>query len=460
MEPRPISYISEACHGELLSGRGEVVATGISTDSRKITRGDVFFAIRGDKFDGHDFLEQVAKAGASALVVDRGKAPKTTPSAVIAVNNTRVALGEFAKRYRRDFKLKVVAVCGSNGKTTTKELLASILKRKLSVQWSEASFNNDIGVPITLLGISDKHGAAVLEAGTNHPGELKPLLEMIQPEYGVLTSIGREHLEFFRDVSGVAQEEGTLAEVLPADGRLFLNGDSDWAEPIARRCKGTTLLVGVGKGSGWRVGDVLIFEDGTRFKVLEGKADYRGEYMIRIPGRHQVMNAALALAVAAELGISAEEARRGLAECKPAKMRMQIWEVNGVRVLDDCYNANADSMVAALETLRDFACKGKKVAVLGDMAELGEHSATAHAEIGERAAQFGIDLLIAIGKWAAETASAAKAAGISRVEQFADVKSAATAVKKLVKPGDLVLLKASRSAAFERVGEALRSAAL
>src|SRR5262245_9821572 len=149
VEPRPVSYISEACHGELFSGRGDVVATGISTDSRKIARGDVFFAIRGEKFDGHDYLQHVTNAGASALVVERGKAPPAGASVVIGVKNTRIALGEFAKRYRRDFNLKVIAVCGSNGKTTTKELLASILKRKLSVQWSEASFNNDIGVPIT-----------------------------------------------------------------------------------------------------------------------------------------------------------------------------------------------------------------------------------------------------------------------------------------------------------------------
>ena len=452
MEARSLGYICEACKGNLVGARAELVATGTSTDSRKVRPGDVFFAIKGDRFDGHDFLADVVKAGAAALVVNAARVRENCSEwPMIRVKDPRTALGQVAARYRSEFTPSVFAVTGSNGKTTTKELLASVLRQKFSTLWSEASFNNDIGVPLTLLDMTPQHQAAVLEAGTNHPGELKPLLKMIQPRYGVLTSIGREHLEFFGDVAGVAQEEGAIAEVLPSDGKLFLNGDDEWAPKIAKRSQADVVRVGLGKQNEWRAESVVFDESGVQFSVA------KETYRISLFGRHQVTNALLAIVGAAELGLSPAEIRAGLAACKPAKMRMQVWEANGVRVLDDAYNANADSMLAALQTLQEFPCRGRRVAVLGDMAELGEHSAKAHAEIGERAAEIGVNYLIAVGKWARQTADAARQAGLSDVAEFADVPSATSAIKELVRAGDLVLLKASRATGLERVGEALRS---
>ena len=205
----------------------------------------MFFALPGERFDGHAFLREAAGKGAAAAVVARGQSPASLSNcALIAVDDTRQALGRLAARYRRDFSLPVLAVAGSNGKTTTKELVASVLRQKFPTLWSEDSFNNDIGVPLTLLRLENAHQAAVLEAGTNHPGELAPLLAMISPRLGVLTSIAREHLEFFGDLAGVALEEGRLAEVLPPEGILFANGDCQWTGVIARRARASLVRVG------------------------------------------------------------------------------------------------------------------------------------------------------------------------------------------------------------------------
>ena len=453
-----MKFVADACAGEIRRGSAEIQLQNACTDSRRAKPGDLFFAVKGERFDGHDFLPEVAAKGVAAVVVERKKIPKTLPEcAVLVVDDARAAFGKLAAEYRKDFTLPMVAVGGSNGKTTTKELLASVLSQKLKTLWSEASFNNDIGVPATLLRLEKSHQAAVLEAGTNHPGELAPLVTMIRPKFGVITNIGREHLEFFGDVAGVAQEEGRLAELLPVDGKLFVNGDNEWTEKIAARTKAQVVRVGSGKKTDWRAKKIRLDKNGVTFQVDAPVAEFSGEYRINLLGRHQVTNALFALAVGAELGLAGVEMQRGLAGCQPPKMRLQFWEANGVRVLDDAYNANADSTVAALETLCDLPLQGRRVAILGDMGELGPHSEAAHAEVGRRAAELGIGQLFTVGKMSVTTARAARDAGLARVIEFADVESAVRAVKNFLKPGDVVLLKASRSARLERITETLKS---
>jgi UDP-N-acetylmuramoyl-tripeptide--D-alanyl-D-alanine ligase len=418
----------------------------------------LFFALPGGRFDGHDFLRQAAKQGAGAVVVERKRVPAGwSGCAIIAVQDTRKALGQLASKYRDDFALPLVVVGGSNGKTTTKELVASVLRQKIATLWSEASFNNDIGVPLTLLRLEKTHQAAVLEAGTNHPGELAPLLKMIRPNYGVITCIGREHLEFFGDVAGVAREEGWLAELLPADGKLFVNGDDEWTGCMVERTRAAVVRVGFGANSVWRARGLRLDTQGVRFQVDGPEADFAGEYRVHLLGRHQVVNALFAIAVGMELGLNRAEIARGLAECGPSKMRLELWERDGVRVLDDTYNANADSVEAALQTLQELPCKGRRVAVLGDMAELGAHSEAAHEEIGRRAAELGVGQLFAVGKMAPAMARGARGADLNRVFEFSDVDTAAAAVKSFLKSGDVVLLKASRATRLERIGEVLRA---
>jgi len=453
-----LKLIAEACAADVRRGSVKTLVKNVCTDSRQAKPGDLFFAIKGGHFDGHDFLDEVAAKGVAAVVVKRKKVPATLPEcAVLAVGDPRAALGKLAAAYRREFDLPVVCVGGSNGKTTVKELIASALRQQLAVLWSEASFNNDIGVPLTLLRLEKSHQTAVLEAGTNHPGELAPLVKMIRPKYGVITNIGREHLEYFGDVAGVAREEGWLAELLPADGRLFVNGDNEWTEKIVRRARAGVVHVGLGERNDWRAKGIRPDKNGVTFRVEAPKIEWNGEYRINLLGRHQATNALFAIAVSEELGLGRPAVRDGLAGCKPAKMRLQFWEAGGVHVLDDTYNANADSTLAALETLCDLPLQGRRVAVLGDMNELGAHSEAAHAEVGRRAAELGIGQLFAVGKMAPVTARAARDAGLNRVIEFADVETAMAAVKSFLKTGDVVLLKASRAARLERITETLRA---
>lgn len=458
MEARSLRFIATACTGELLSGLPEACAQRACTDSRRVQAGDLFFALPGGRFDGHDFLRQAAEKGAIAVVVQRSRVTKDwSGCAMIAVEDTRKALGQLASTYREDFSLPLVAVGGSNGKTTTKELVASVLRQKVATLWSEASFNNDIGVPLTLLRLEKSHQAAVLEAGTNHPGELAPLLKMIRPNHGVITCIGREHLEFFGDVAGVAREEGCLAEVLPADGKLFVNGDDEWAGRLMERTRAAVIRVGFAASNDWCARGLRLDKQGVRFQVDGPRADFAGEYRIHLLGRHQVVNALFAIAIGVEMGLSRAEVARGLAQCAQPKMRLELWEHDGVWVLDDTYNANADSVIAALQTLRELPCKGRRMAVLGDMAELGAHGEAAHEEIGRRAAELGVGQLFAVGKMAPVVARGARDAGLNRVFEFADLETAAAAVKSFVKSGDVVLLKASRATRLERIAEVLRA---
>jgi UDP-N-acetylmuramoyl-tripeptide--D-alanyl-D-alanine ligase len=458
VETCSLKFVAEACAAEIRRGSGETLVKNVCTDSRQAKPGDLFFAIHGEKFDGHEFLDEVAAKGVAAVVVEKRKIPAPLlDCAVLVVDDARVAFGKMAAAYRKDFDLPVVCVGGSNGKTTVKELIASVLRQKFSTLASEASFNNDIGVPLTLLRLEKTHQAAVLEAGTNHPGELAALVKMIAPQFGVLTNIGREHLEFFGDVAGVAQEEGRLAELLPADGKLFLNGDNEWTEKILARTKAKVVRVGIDEENDWRADKIRLDKNGVTFRVQTVKENFCGEYRINLLGRHQVANALFAIAVGEELGLSRDEIQSGLADCKPPKMRLQFWEANGVRILDDAYNANADSTIAALETLCDLPLQGRRVAVLGDMEELGAHSEAAHAEVGKRAAELKIGQLFAVGKMAAVTAKAARDGGLNRVIEFENVEAAVTAIRKFLKTGDVVLLKASRVSRLERIAETLKS---
>jgi UDP-N-acetylmuramoyl-tripeptide--D-alanyl-D-alanine ligase len=457
VEERSLKFVVHACGAELRTQTGEASVKNVCTDSRQARPGDLFFAIRGERHDGHDFLEEVAAKKAAGVVIERKRVP-AQPAAgnVLVVDDTRVALGKLAATYRAQFEPQVIAVAGSNGKTTTKELLASVLRQKFPTLASEASFNNDIGVPLTLLRLERSHRAAVLEAGTNHPGELAPLVMMMRPKIGVLTNIGREHLEFFGDLEGVAREEGWLAELLPAEGTLVVAGDNEWTRKIVRRARAKIVRVGIGKDNDWQAEKIRLDKNGATFRIVARNEGFNGEYRVNLLGRHQVVNALFAVAVGEELGLGRAEIQRGLAECKPPKMRLQYWEANGVRVLDDCYNANADSMVAALETLRDLPLQGRRVAVLGDMGELGAQSVAAHQEVGRRAAELKIGQLFAVGNMAPVMGGAAREAGLTRVIEFDSVEAAINAVKNFVKAGDVILLKASRALRLERIAETLR----
>ena len=458
MEPQTLTKLALACGGELESGSPDARVSRVCTDSRVAQPGDLFFPLRGDRFDGHEFVGEVLARGVAGVVLKRGFTPPPQPRAVgvVRVDDTRAALGRLGACYRRDFKLPIVAVVGSNGKTSTKELLATVLGQHFPVLASEASFNNDIGVPLTLLRLESTHRAAVVEIGTNHPGELAPLIRLVAPQFGVLTSIGHEHLEYFGDLAGVIAEEGVLAEMLPPEGVLFLNGDAPGAATIAARTRATVVTAGVLSGNQWRVRDVRMAGAGYHFTVDAPTPEFCGEYVMSLLGRPQVLNALLTMAVAAHLGVGRAQVAAGLRSCRPAKMRLELSVLGGVTMLNDAYNANADSTRVAFETLAEMPVRGRRVAVLGDMAELGAHARGGHEEMGRLAAQLKIGTLFAIGEQAGATVAAARSAGLTDAEAVNDLRELAGVLKNFLRDGDALLLKASRAARLERLLEMLR----
>jgi UDP-N-acetylmuramoyl-tripeptide--D-alanyl-D-alanine ligase len=453
VEPRSLKFIANACGGTL-TGDPETLVGNVSTDSRSVSAGDLFWAIPGERFDGHAFLDEAARRGAGALVAESGKiGGRVFEKPWIAVKNSRQALGNFAGAYSAAFAVEKIAVAGSNGKTTTKEFIAAVLRGTRHPIWSEGSFNNDLGVPFTLLKIEGKHDCAVLEVGTNHPGELAPLLQLISPRLGVITSIGREHLEFFRTLEGVVEEEGMLAEILPQNGTLFLQGDSPWTERIARRCRGKVVTAGLNPGNQITAEAIQMDETGMTFVARGTSVD--GAYRIGLLGAHHVSNALLAIAVGAELGVERAVIERGLRECAPAKMRMQISETRGIKLMEDCYNANVDSTLCALRTFREWPCAGRRVALLGDMAELGVEAEAAHREIGIAAAGV-VEALFCVGEFSRWTVEAAREAGLAEATWLPNAHEVAGLLGNFLREGDALLLKGSRSAKLERVSEFLK----
>lgn len=456
MEPRSVRYLVERVAGRLVRGSGDWLVTGVCTDSRLVRPGDVFFAIRGARHDGHDYVADAIRMGARAVVVERGvEAIRAGECAVVLVDNTRLALGRLAAGYRSEFDPVVIGVAGSNGKTTVKDVLASVLGVRFRVLASPASYNNDIGVPLTLLQLSAEHQVLVVELGTNHPGELAPLARLVRPRFGILTSIGREHMEFFGDLTGVVREQGMLGELLPEHGVLFVNGDTGFVDEFRQRTRARVVVVGTGVDADWRVTRVRLTGTGVCFGLRCRHGEFCTSYRASLPGKHQAVNCAFALAVAAELGITAQEACIGLARCRPSPMRMQLVEAGEIRILNDAYNANPDSMLAGLRTLVEMPGGGRRIAVLGEMAEQGALAAGVHREVGRAAARLGVGLLIVVGAGARELAAGAREAGLDRVWECADVDGAVSVLKRVVRPGDVVLVKASRVARLERVVDAL-----
>ncbi len=456
MEPRELPSLARDCGGTLTAADQTIRVRRVCTDSRAVQPGDLFVCLRGTRFDGHAYAIEAVRQGAVAVLGEAAALEGRAPDApCILVPDSRAALGRLAAAHRARYEVPVVAVAGSNGKTTTKELLAAVLRQRGPVVASPASFNNDIGVPLTLLELESRHWAAVVEVGTNHPGELPPLLELARPTHAVLTRLGREHLEFFGDLEGVIREESTVADALPVGGVLALVGESPGADTVMRRARCRVVRAGWAPENDWQAVAACVSEAGACFEVRAGPAGYSGEYHLPLLGRHQVENALLALALGAELGLSRAELSAGLASARPAPRRLCLSRVNGVLVLDDSYNANPDSMRAALETLRDLDCPGRRIAVLGDMSEQGAHAAAGHREVGRAAAAAGVTHLLAVGRWAGELCAGARAGGLERCECFAQVADAAEAVVRLAQPGDLVLIKASRAARLDVVADVL-----
>lgn len=451
MTPTSIKQIAEFAGATLEGGSPEVLVSKVSTDSRTTKKGDLFVAIRGDKFDGHKFVESSAAAGAVGAIAEnswQGKVPKTF--ALLRAPDGLRAYQDLAANYRRALSIKVLAITGSNGKTSTKDFAASVLGRRFSVTKTEGNFNNHVGLPRTILDTTKEHEVAVWELGMNHPGEIAPLARIAAPDAAIITNIGVAHIEFMGSREAIATEKGALAEAVGESGWVVLNADDPYSAGIAKRTRARVILAGT-TGGAVTATEITQSASGSEFTILEGA--HRCRAQLPVPGLHMVQNALLAVAAGRGFGLSLEECAAGLASAPLTKARLQIKSVHGVQFIDDSYNANPDSMKAALRTLVELESDGKRIAVFGEMGELGAESERGHREVGEEAATLGVDQLIAIGPMGRVIAEGARAAGLEKVNAVADTDAAAALLAEAAGPGDLVLIKGSRTARTERVLE-------
>lgn len=440
---RSTAAVAQVLHADLVGG--DVTFSRVSTDTRSIERGDLFVALAGPNFDGHDFVSQAQASGAAAVMVSREVA---TSLPQIIVPDTRQALGEFAAAWRAGFSMPLVAITGSNGKTTVKEMLASILKQQGEVLVTQGNLNNDIGMPLTLLQLEHKHRYAVIEMGANHPAEIAYLTNIARPSVAVITNAGAAHLEGFGSLEGVAQAKGEIYSGLLADGIAVINADDTYSE-LWRGLAGTHTCLSFGLdqpadvSAQWQ-GDA----SGSDVSIsLHGRVI---AVRLQLPGRHNVMNALAACAGAIAVGIPEDVIQRGLESMRTVKGRMQAREgMNGALIIDDTYNANPFSLQAALQVL--CMHKGKKILVLGDMGELGADASGMHAQAGRLARELGIDVLFATGELSKEAVHAFGEPGM----HYADQQSLIAALVRTLDSNVAVLVKGSRFMHMEQVVGAL-----
>jgi len=450
--------IMEATGGELLCGDLRRSFSGVSIDSRNISADNVFVAITGETHDGHAFTSAVVDQGVGGLVVSRQKAVqmpltawKKNNMACIAVEDTTRALGDMAAFNRLRSHVSVVAITGSNGKTTTRRMTAMILDRQYNTLTAIGNFNNDIGLPLTLLGLSSGHQWAVLELGTNNPGEIARLADICSPDIAVLTNIGPAHLEGLGSIEGVMQEKGDLLKRLAPGAKAILNIDDTRVTQLAAETKAQVIFYGLSQEATIRAEDVDEAKDTISFKLI-----FAGESItvhLNSPGRFMVSNALAAAAVGHQIGLSCKTVKSALEAFTPVAGRMNIQHLpGGIHLIDDTYNANPESMKAAFATLNTMRAGARGIVVIGDMLELGAQAQSLHRTLGADAARSGISRLYIYGEFTADVRSAAHANGMPPTDTFEGThEDIVEDLKCRLQPGDWLLVKGSRGMAMENV---------
>lgn len=452
--------IAAATQGCIAAGSAALPCAGVSIDSRTLAAGELFVAIRGAHFDGHAFLEQARAAGAAAAVVRPGTALPPGMAAV-EVADPLQALGDLASWWRRRFAVPCVAITGSNGKSTTKEMVAAIAGALGPVLKTEGNFNNLVGLPLTVFRWDDAHRAAILEMGMNALGEIRRLTEVAAPTVGLITNVTAAHLERLHTVEAVAAAKGELFETMAPEAIAVVNGEDRWVRELGRSRPGRTIVFGMQNDFDVRF---LHMEttglEAMDLKIAVGAREFR--LALPVPGAHNVMNALAAIAVGVALDIDPAEAVERLVHFRPMAMRLeQVQLANGVRVVNDSYNANPESMRAAFRTVGAAKRAGRFVAALGDMLELGEAAADLHRQVGEAAAQMGVGRLYLVGAFAVEVAAGACRGGLPApaiVVCAGGVEELSSRLEGELCAGDVLLVKGSRGMKMERVVEHLKNA--
>lgn len=450
-----VREIAQAVSGEIIQGNSDAVFDSISTDTRKIGKGDLFFALIGENFDAHDFLDKAITGNAGGLVVSRRVDVGSWTGPVILVKDTLIALQELARYNRKKFNGLVIGVTGSNGKTTTKDMISSVLEQKYVTLKTQGNLNNHIGLPITMLKLDDKYGAAVFEMGMSGLGEIDLLAGLAKPDGAVITNIGETHLEKLGSIANIAKAKGEILDHIGTQGFAILNGDNQLVRQQAERCQGKKVFFGTTGDVEIMAKDIENFgESGIKFKVVTARGKL--EIKLPIPGKHNALNAMAAVGVGLEAGLSLEQIKHGLENTALTSMRLEILEGQGITIINDTYNANPASTKAALQILADMHADRRKVAILGDMYELGRRAVEGHREVGAEAAARHINVLITVGKLAAEIALGASMADepieIASFNTNAELKQY---LPRVIRPGDIILVKGSRGMKLEQVVENL-----
>ena len=450
-----LSEIVRAAGGTLLCGQEDTVITAFATDSREVKPGIMFVPIRGEKTDGHRYIEKAFENGGAASFTEEDVRTEQKVTwenrPLILVDDCRAALQKTAAWYRSQFTIPVVGITGSVGKTTAKEMVAQALSAAGNVHKTAGNQNSQVGVPITVCGLRKEHIAAVVEMGVSMPGEMERIAAVVKPTCAVMTNIGVSHIEFMKTRENILAEKAHIADYLPADGVLFVNGDDDLLPGLKKTSPHKVVTFGIVSPCDWSASDLRETDEGTFF-TCTGPGGEHQELFVPAAGRHNVRNALAAFAVARTLKVPAGDAARAIGAYQAPAMRQQIFECGGLTLIDDSYNASPDSMRSAIDVLTTRNNSGKTAAVLADMLELGDFSAKGHFEVGAYAKEKGVDLLVAVGELAKEIA-----AGYGQnAVWFATNEEAGEFLKEKLQPGDAVLVKGSRSMKTDEIVSSLK----
>ena len=426
----------------------------IVTDTRKISEGVLFVALKGERFNGEDFAAEALEKGAAGVVVseacDENQLAKCQGT-VLQVKDTLLAYQLMAKAWREKFpQIPVVAITGSNGKTTTKDLTAAVLSAKGAVLKTQANFNNEIGLPLTLLGLKAEHTAAVVEIGMRGFHQIEALAPIAAPQIGIVTNVGETHMELLGSLENIAKAKQELVEAIPAGGTVILNADNKYVAGMRSAAKEGVKVITFGLEQDADVKGEAIHTEGNVTKFMVTYANERHEYEVNMVGRHNVYNTLAAIAAGFAMGLTPVEVREGLSHLEATKMRFELQQVKEWNVVNDAYNASPMSMTAAINTLSELT-KGRKIAVLGDMLELGSVSEEAHLHVGEEVAEHGFTALVTRGEMGEFIAKGAENKGMTAVYRCASHEDAAEKLHELLQPGDTLLFKGSRGMAMEKI---------
>ncbi|MDR1701193.1 MAG: UDP-N-acetylmuramoyl-tripeptide--D-alanyl-D-alanine ligase [Sporomusaceae bacterium] len=451
-----ISEVVKATGAKLIGAAQERVFTGVSTDTRTIKQGELFIALKGENFDGNDFTQTACDNGAAGVIADSANVKVNAGTVLFTTpGGTLDALQKLAKFHRARFQIPIIGITGSNGKTTTKDMLASILATRFNVLKTEKNFNNEIGLPLTLLKLTAEHEAAVLEMAMRARGEIRLLAEIANPTMGIITNVSQTHLESLGSVENVAKAKAELIEFIDEHGVAILNGDNKYAEQMKTETKAHVILYGLSCHQFVRAENIFSDADNiqTAFICRNGPSSF--SVILPTIGIHNVCNALAAIAAGCELGLTPLEIQSGLLHFEPADMRQTIIKKDGYTIINDAYNASPTSMEAAIDTLCEISKGGRKIAVLGDMLELGHESQAAHENLGVLLAAKQLDAVITVGSLASHIAEKAKESGVPFSAACISHVKAARALEGFTQAGDTILLKGSRGMEMEKILELL-----